>query len=154
MEKGSWAVAALGVVFLGIQACGDDFATGRIMTPDAVPDWAYDEGALLWDGGAAVAIEDWSWAGNVSMKRGEYGQRFTMTCGAAGAGLAVWGSNPYTDDSPVCAAGAHLGVVDPKSGGKVTIEIRPAQRRFEGSTRNGIVGLSWGPYPGSFVIVR
>jgi hypothetical protein len=158
MGSGGWAVAALTFSFLIIQSCGDDLATGHITTPGAsgerLPEWSYDEGAELWDGGAAVALDEWPWGGNVEMRRGEWGQRYTMTCVPEARELAVWGSNPYTDDSPVCTAGAHLGVIDRRLGGPVTIEIRPAQKRFEGSTRFGIVGLSWGPYPGSFIVVR
>ena len=64
-----------------------------------------------------------------------------------------WGDDPYTDDSPVCSAGAHQGLIGPDEGGWVTVEMRPAQVGFAGATRNGVTGFAWGPFPGSYRFV-
>ncbi len=155
MGKGIRWVVGLGVVFLIVQSCGpEDVTTGRIITPGADPEWDYDDGRALWDGAEPERVDAWEWRGGVADRRGEYGRRYTVRCVPEDIDLAVWGLGPYTDDSPVCVAAVHSGAIDGTAGGEVTLEIRPAQRRFGGMTRNGVTGLSWGPYPGSFVIVE
>ena len=186
MFRSGWTVVGLGLLFVIIQSCGDDFGTGRIMTPGATPeveqgeeqqvapqepeepapvaepmktddgwpDYQYDDGRELWDGAEAIDLGEWHWNQGVAQYRGQNGRRFTMKCIAMGSDFAVWGANPYTDDSPVCAAAAHLGLITRAHGGRVTVEIRPAQRRFEGVTRNGVTGFAWGPYPGSYVVLK
>ena len=86
--------------------------------------------------------------------RGKIGQRFTFLCAKVDyIGHRLYGTDIYTDDSCICTAGVHAGVI-PYSGGMVTIEIRGAQNSFQGSNRNGANSSSWGVWPGSFVIVR
>lgn len=129
-------------------------APQRYQTPDGGwPEYEYDDGREYWDGGSPLILEAWHWNQGISNHRGEYGQRFIVSCIPMGSEYAVWGSNPYTDDSPVCTAGAHMGLINRDMGGEVVIEVRPAQRSFDGVTRNGVTGFSWGPYPGSFRVV-
>ena len=118
------------------------------------PEYQYDDGSEMWDGGAAIELEEWHWNQGVAQYRRQNGQRFTMNCIARGSEYAVWGTNPYTDDSPVCMAGAHLGLIKREEGGRVTIEIRPAQRSFKGGDANGVTAFPWGPYPGSYRVIR
>lgn len=95
-----------------------------------------------------------SWAAQADSLRGRNGQRFTFSCPAGGpASGRVWGTNLYTDDSSVCTAAVHAGVITIASGGTVTIEIRPASTSYRGSVRNGIASKSYGSYAGSFAIV-
>src|SRR6185295_8683079 len=98
------------------------------------PDYDYDDGGEFWNGGAPQVLSGWNWNQGISQYRGQYGQRFQADCIPMGSEFAVWGSNPYTDDSPVCTAGAHRGLITRDGGGWVTVEIRPAQRGFDGST--------------------
>src|SRR5881392_1349220 len=128
MGKSTWTIVGLAVSFVIIQACGDAMGTGNIVTPGAVPvnpqppeqptggppmtsyltedgGWPafdYDDGRVFWDGGEPIALGDWHWNQGISNHRGEYGQRYTATCVMNGSQFAVWGSNPYTDDSPLC----------------------------------------------------
>jgi len=163
MGKGGWWVVGLFAACFTVQACGgDELTTGRIITPGASPNdqgssrqWEYDDGRALWDGSEPEQLGAWEWRGSVSDRRGQWGRRVTVSCvpGRENVDLAVWGDDPYADDSPVCAAAVHRGSIDAERGGTVTIEIRPAQRAFQGVTRNGVTGLSWGPYPGSYVFV-
>mgnify|MGYP001286134720 CR=1 FL=1 len=118
------------------------------------PAYEYDDGREYWDGGAPIVLDNWHWNQGVSQFRGQYGQRYTMNCIKNGSEFAVWGSNPYTDDSPVCTAAAHLGLMTRAEGGSVTVEIRPAQKRFVGGDANGVTAFPWGPYPGSYRIIR
>ena len=68
-------------------------------------------------------------------------------------GGSVWGSGPYTDDSRVCKAGVHAGVISTQ-GGRVLIQMRPGQNRYVGSARNGIQTSDYGSWGGSFVVVQ
>lgn len=95
-----------------------------------------------------------NWAAQVDSLRGRNGQRFTFSCPAGGpASGRVWGTDLYTDDSSVCTAAVHAGVITIAAGGTVTIEIRPGEASYRGSVRNGIASKSYGYYAGSFVIV-
>ena len=40
------------------------------------------------------------------------------------------------------------------TGGNVTIEIRPGQSSYTGSTRNGVTTDSYGPWDGSYEVVE
>lgn len=69
-----------------------------------------------------------------------------------GALGTVWGTDWYTDDSDICAAGRHAGM-NAGDAGVVTIEIRPGLQSYVGSVRNGVTTNDYGPWPGSFVFV-
>lgn len=90
---------------------------------------------------------------------------FERACPSAGAGMrfayacppitgtapgSVWGTDIYTNDSSVCSAGVHAGRVTTLRGGSVTIEMRPGQSSYLGSTRNGVTSLSYGAWGCSF----
>lgn len=94
------------------------------------------------------------WNTQADSLRGKNGQRFTFVCPSNGtASSRLWGSGPYTDDSSICTAGVHAGVINLVSGGTVTIEIRPGSNSYAASTRNGVNGRSYGAWPGSFIVV-
>jgi hypothetical protein len=93
------------------------------------------------------------WSANATAFRGNNGARYVYTCPSYGAASNVWGTDVYTDDSSVCTAAVHAGQLTLAGGGTVTIEIRPGQDSYAGTTRNGITSLSYGSWVGSFVIV-
>jgi hypothetical protein len=93
------------------------------------------------------------WDANATAFRGRNGAQFVYTCPFYGAAGGVYGTDVYTDDSSVCTAAVHAGRITLAGGGSVTIEIRPGQSSYTGSTRNGITSSSWGTWSGSFVIV-
>jgi hypothetical protein len=59
----------------------------------------------------------------------------------------------YTDDSSVCTAGVHAGVITFKDGGPVTIEILAGQATYEGTERNGATTSAYGEWAGSFRVL-
>jgi hypothetical protein len=63
----------------------------------------------------------------------------------------VWGTDVYTDDSSVCTAAVHAGLITLAGGGTVTAEIRPGQSSYKGSTRNGITSSPYASWLGSFI---
>ncbi len=99
-------------------------------------------------GGARI-----TWGTNAVELRGKNGQRFTYTC-PSGSGGSVWGTDIYTDDSSICNAALHAGLINSGSGGTVTIEIRPGQQSYTGSSRNGVGSASYAAWYGSYVFIR
>lgn len=101
---------------------------------------------------AGPVIADWG--STATSLRGQNGSQFAVVCPAGGALAAVWGTDTYTDDSSVCSAAAHAGMVSQAAGGSATIEIRPGAASYTGSARNGVTSKSYGSFGGSFVFVR
>ena len=76
-----------------------------------------------------------------------------MTCPAGGSAHVVWGSDVYSDDSSVCTAAVHLGIITFEEGGEVLIDHLPGRDGYEGKRRNGVASGSWGSWSGSFAFV-
>ena len=94
------------------------------------------------------------WQRTAEEHRYSNGQRYTYDCPPGGTFLPVWGTRVYTDDSSVCTAAVHRGVITREDGGTVTIEIHPGRDSYPGTSRNGITSQDWmNPWVGSFVFV-
>jgi hypothetical protein len=65
---------------------------------------------------------------------------------------AVWGTDTYTDDSGVCRAAVHAGVI-PAAGGAVTVLRNAGRPLYVGSRRNGIQSSDYGAYSDSIRFV-
>ena len=94
-----------------------------------------------------------AWAATATQHRGLDGERFEYDCPAGGLLRFVWGTDVYTDDSSVCTAGVHVGVITLEEGGTVRIEIRPGQDAYEATERNGVSTLDYGPWGGSYIVI-
>jgi len=104
----------------------------------------------------APAQVDWQTSPLDLDLRGMNGERYAFRC-PPGKPMPshVAGSGPYTDDSSICTAAVHAGVIHAKDGGEVIIEIRPGQARYAGSDRNYIKSGDYdGTWDGSFIVVR
>jgi len=96
-----------------------------------------------------------SWSTQATSLRGQNGLRVNYICPPGGShNGSLWGTNPYTDDSSICLAAVHTGVITPDVGGAVTIEIKPGAGSYHGSNRNGVSSSNYGSWHGSFVVVR
>jgi hypothetical protein len=93
------------------------------------------------------------WSMTALAFRGQDGGQASFECPPGGAFGSVWGSGTYTDDSSVCTAGVHAGVISEQAGGVVVIEISPGLSSYQGSTANGVTSLDWGNWDGSFQVV-
>src|SRR5215831_10365955 len=93
------------------------------------------------------------WTATATNLRNMAGSRFEYVCPAAGRLDQVWGTRVYTDDSSVCTAAVHGGLITIADGGMVTIEHLPGQASYTGSTANGITSANWGAYAGSFQLI-
>ena len=96
------------------------------------------------------------WVRTAQSVRGRNSQRFTFSCPPKGSGgyAVVWGSDLYTDDSAICVAAVHAGVINGANGGRVTIEIRPGSSSYQGTARNGVTTRNYGGWGGSFTFVQ
>ncbi|XP_037136294.1 C-type lectin mannose-binding isoform-like [Syngnathus acus] len=65
----------------------------------------------------------------------------TVRCppGCAEAGYQVYGTRLYKQDSNICAAAIHSGVIENPIGGDVTLLKRLPQKAYNGSTCSGIL---------------
>ncbi|HMG75510.1 MAG TPA: LCCL domain-containing protein [Pyrinomonadaceae bacterium] len=106
---------------------------------EAVVREAEDQTPVLWNTSAA----------NVSF---EPGKTFKFKCPSSGKESSVWGTDTYTLDSSICNAAVHAGKLTMESGGPVTIELRPGESAYKGSTRNGIKTNDYEKYGSSFVV--
>lgn len=97
-------------------------------------------------------ISDWS--DNAAAYRGQNGQRVLVTCIPNGSLGSVWGTGTYTDDSSVCSAAVHAGLIDTVDGGNVMIEITQGEIAYESTSQNGVTSSEWGRWDGSFVFVE
>jgi hypothetical protein len=76
---------------------------------------------------------------------------YTRTCYCEGTSGSAWGTDIYTDDSNICAAARHAGVI-PAGGGAVTVKNGPGRSSYTGSSRNGVTTYSYGSWPGSITL--
>jgi hypothetical protein len=84
--------------------------------------------------------------------RGQNGVSFRYSCPANVASAVVWGSGTYTDDSSICNAAIHAGVIQRAVGGVITITIKPGQSSYGSSAQNGVTSAAWGEWNGSFTV--
>ena len=79
--------------------------------------------------------------------------RLTCVCDPQNMSGTVWGSGTYTDDSSLCLAAVHAGIIS-LGGGTISIVRTPGLGRYSGSSRNGVRTQSYGPWSGSFRFVQ
>jgi len=69
-------------------------------------------------------------------------QELSCFCGSNSIG-SVYGTDVYTDDSYICVAAQHAGVID-RAGGPIRARETATPTEFPGSTRNGVTTLGYG----------
>ena len=115
------------------------------------PATARPAASLGLDASTAPREVDWQTSPLDLDLRGMNGEQYTFLCPQPSR---VAGSGPYTDDSSICAAAVHAGAIHPKTGGTVTIEIRPGQKTFLGSAQNYITSTTYDhAWSGGFVVL-
>lgn len=68
-------------------------------------------------------------------------------------GPDLWGFEIYSDDSSVCRAAIHAGVLGPR-GGSARVSISYDTPSLEAKEQNGILSRSWGPWFRSFEFIQ
>ena len=103
--------------------------------------------------GELEAATELSWHADAASYRGANGGAFTFDCLRGGSLNPVWGTDVYTDDSSVCTAAVHAGLITLGEGGIVVIRIRRGLDAYQGSTRNGVRTSDYEHWDGSFEFV-
>lgn len=120
----------------------------------ALPAGSAQSPSLPVDPGVTLAPRDTTWVMGASKWQGYWGRRETLRCPAGGPLDMAWGTDIYTDDSSICTAAVHAGLISVKEGGVVTIEIRPDAGQYGGTRRNGLQTGDWmEPWNGAFIFV-
>lgn len=70
---------------------------------------------------------------------------------AAEARGSVWGSDPFTTDSSICAAALLTGYITAGQPASVHVLRIQGLEKYTGTTQNGVTSNSWGRYGSSFV---
>jgi hypothetical protein len=100
---------------------------------------------------AAIEVACGTTARGPELREVAHGESVAITCPAGcGSGAAVWGSDVYTDDSSVCTAAGHAGVVDLARGGTATVTVLAGESNYVGTTRHGVTTRTWGSWGRSF----
>lgn len=80
----------------------------------------------------------------VSSIKKEIGQKTLLSCPKnCKSTLQIYGTDIYTDNSPICIAAIHNGVISFSEGGEVEIEIKPPQSSFKGSQGVGLLSHNY-----------
>ncbi|MGB3495907.1 MAG: LCCL domain-containing protein [Elainellaceae cyanobacterium] len=95
-------------------------------------------------------IQSVPWNFRADRFRGQWGDDVTLYCPANGAPQQIWGSDVYSDNSSICTAAVHAGLITVEEGGAIAIRILPGQSTYAGSSQNDITSSSIDQWTGSF----
>lgn len=108
---------------------------------------------VSWSVSAAAQQPDLTFA-NPAHYRGTEGKRLTVVCPPGVQAGTVYGTDVYTDDSSICGAALHAGVIRAAEGGVVTIVTTKSQESYAGSARNGVTSRSYSRWNSSFTVAK
>jgi hypothetical protein len=92
---------------------------------------------------------------NARVFQGQNGRLLTFVCPATAVESDyVWGTDTYTDDSRICVAAIHAGVLPADRAGVVTIVMGAGVASFQGSARNGVTSQNYGSWDSTFTFSR
>lgn len=83
---------------------------------------------------------------------GDAGKQTTVYCPPGCGRATAWGTDLYSDDSSICTAAIHAGVITAADGGLVRVTIENGGRNFAASVRNGITTSRWRSWPRGFSV--
>lgn len=91
----------------------------------------------------SIAVECVTKMRDVVVENKNEGATFTVKCPAACTGGSLYGTDTYTTDSSVCAAGIHAGVIPADKGGNVVVKVVKGLDSYATSERNGLTSTEW-----------
>ncbi len=86
------------------------------------------------------------WNTNADFLNLMVGEQVTLRLPPGGNETTIWGSGPYSSDSPIGTAAVHAGLITFQKGGVVTIEFLEEAPRFDQSTKNGVTSQEFDGY--------
>jgi len=151
------ATVACGAVLLAATACGGDSGKDDKSAPaSTAPVTAAPTTAPASTPTTVLSAVDKAWRTTANELGKETGETAEFACPAGGFVLEgqLWGTTEYTDDSRICPAAVHAGVITAADGGTVTIRFVEGRESYGGSTEHGVTSDEYGPWSGGFVFVR
>jgi len=130
---------------------GDDAPSFRGSTQNGVRSEGYASAypSLQFDLGGPPGQIDWVTSGARIPQ--EFTGTVVVTCPPRGiTSNKVWGTDVYADDSLICVAAVHAGVITLTAGGPVAVTPAPGAASYAPSTKNGITSQQYGPWDASF----
>lgn len=70
------------------------------------------------------------------------GKKYNFDCQAAPEDLIhapIWGTKVYTVNSGICSTAVHSGMIDPETGGKITVKLLEGKDFYTGSQNNDVI---------------
>jgi LCCL domain len=135
------------LVVAALAACGgDDEASDDTTTTEEVTTTTAEGPTTT--GEVDPAGED-AWRANATEHR-QAGGEHEYECPPGGTPDTIWGVETYSDDSSVCTAAVHVGLITLEDGGTVTIVMAPGEEFYDAGVANGITSISYPAYPSSF----
>ncbi|MBL8679359.1 MAG: hypothetical protein JNK05_09350 [Myxococcales bacterium] len=125
-----------------------------------------DSGIVVYDGGPTWLDRlldptvprptlEHPWEHHAAYRRGDAGMSFEQDCPPNGhLSPRVWGTTIYTDDSSICTAAVHAGLITLAGGGRVRVFLHPGRNGYVGSGDNDVLSRSYGWFPGSFAFTE
>ena len=147
-----------GTVFVSMTE-GRDFYPSEARRGVASDTWQKYESSFFIVGGVpgtqpnAVkdsTVVEISWATTAEHLRGKTGER-TFVCPGDYQAFPVWGDSVYNDQSSICSAAVHRGVIT-RAGGRVAVKIEPKRTSYKALKRFEIPSLAMGTGLGSFTV--
>ncbi len=181
IRRSTWTslvLTALAVVWIAAPAAADECPAGKIDllghccwpgqdwglttqrcigTPQC-PDWAYPSGddcLSVYEPSpvpeyAGVVRADCSTT--ATSLPGDAGERYLIACPDGCGTSTLWGTGVYTDDSSVCSAAIHNGIVT-SEGGVFSLVVLPGRDSYQATQRHGITSSTWARWGRSFAVV-
>jgi hypothetical protein len=146
-RRGRIPAAAFVVVALAAGCGGDDDDADDTTTTTEEETTTTEAGSSTTGSDPAAAD---AWQANAVEHRAEGGEH-EYECPPGGTPDTIWGVEIYSDDSSVCTAAVHVGLISVEDGGTVTIEMAPGEPVYEAGVANGITSLYYPAYEGSFI---
>ncbi|GAA6154131.1 hypothetical protein NBRC116587_35530 [Pseudoteredinibacter isoporae] len=100
----------------------------------------------------SLVIEKATWRTNMWPYRGQNDRVLYYACPPGSFKGTLYGTDTYTDDSKVCRAALHSGLLTSSNGGVIKATVKPGEQSYTGSTRNGIKSKNFSTWPGSFIV--
>ena len=77
----------------------------------------------------------------------------TCMCPPGVVSATVWGDqNAYTDDSDICTAAVHAGIITAQGGGRISVTPRPGLESYPASSMNGVTTFAYGAWQASYIV--
>ena len=110
-------------------------------------------GLMLSSGAIALGVDPSitaiSWSQTAQRYRGQT-EDVVLYCPRNGQLADVWGSDVYADDSSICTAAVHGGLITVEDGGAIAIRLLPGQPQYLSTTQNDVTSDAWASWFGSF----